>query len=371
MSGYMDMLTDGQADMNRKEDETVDEFANGTVTDKGNVDFVEAIQAENERRARTGKDDLRTDIHRRGAFQPDQYRFFGWYWLRWSVSGRTVPGRSSVERADARVQAYLASEEAQDFKAMVYGDFGRCGVCGARFACGEIWQHTERMDLVHIGCDCCEKYEMVSGTDWNAVKDERERHIKGLKTAIKNAAARERIAAEHPDYVEAIEFFVAQKLDTPFGFIRSMCDSWKNSPAKVTPNMIKATIVAASRERERLARKAKIDAERAAEVKCAAPTGRVTVRGVVVSIKDHESEWGVTRKMTVKVTTDAGVYLVWTTVPTNLFSSYDHAKNETTDGVARGDEVEFDAKLEHGKDPFFAFGKRPTKASIIKKGGAS
>jgi hypothetical protein len=365
----MDMLTDGQIDMSPKEDDVVsmDEFsANGTVTDKGNVDFIEVIQTENDRRARSGKDALRTDIHRRGAFQPDQYAFFGWYYLGYNIPGHPRAwGQSAVVKTSERVQRYLASEEAQDFKAMVYGDFGRCGVCGAHFSCGEIWQHKERMDLVHVGCDCCEKYEMVSGTDWNAVKDERERHIKGLKTAMKNAAARERIAAEHPDFITAIEFFVSQKLDVGFGFIQAMCSNWKNHPAKVTPNMIRSSIVAADRERERLARKAKIEAERAAEVKCPAPTGRVTVRGIVVSIKNHESQWGVTRKMTVKCVTDAGVYLVWTTVPTDLLA------NGQEPGVHVGDEVEFDAKLEHGKDPFFAFGKRPTKASIVKKGGAS
>lgn len=321
------------------------EGATGELTADGNVDFVETIQRENDKRTRTGKG--RNDIHRRGAFQPDQYVFFGWYYLG-------MRGSRGVMNASKRVSDYLGSAEAQDFKAMVYGDFGKCGVCGARFAMGEIWQHKDRMDLVHIGCDCCEKYEMVSGTDWNAVRDERERAIKGLKTAMRNAKARERIAAESPLFVEAIALFEANNLVSGEGFIANMTRMWKNTPGNLTENMIRATINAASSVRERLVRQSKIASERAAEVKISAPTGRVTVRGVIVSLKEHEGQWGTSMKMTVKVSTANGVWLAWGTVPAGL-------------ECERGDEVEFDATLEVGREPHFAFAKRPTKASVTKK----
>jgi hypothetical protein len=271
---YMDNGTKSQVD-NVRETATlcaVDD-ASGKVTPEGNVDFIEVIRKENDKRTLTGKG--RNDIHRRGAFQPDQYTFWGWYYLGYNAPGSPRAwGRSAVMKMSARVEAYLGSEEAQDFKAMVYGDFGRCGVCGAHFSMGEIWQHKDRMDLVHIGCDCCEKYEMVSGTDWNAVRDERERAIKGLKTAMRNAKARERIAAESPAFVEAIALFESNNLVSGIDFISNMTRMWNNTPGNLTPNMIRATISAAESVRERLARQAKIKAERDAEVKVAAPVGR-------------------------------------------------------------------------------------------------
>ena len=76
--------------------------------------------------------------------------------------------------------------------------------------------------------------------------------------------------------------------------------------------------------------------------------------GVIVSLKEHEGQWGVTTKMTVKVVTAEGVWLAWGTVPAGL-------------ECERGDEVQFDATLEAGRTPEFAFAKRPTKASVTKK----
>ena len=56
--------------------------------------------------------------------------------------------------------------------------------------------------------------------------------------------------------------------------------------------------------------------------------------------------------MTVKVTTADGVYLVWSTVPAAI-------------NPRRGDRVRFTATLSRGRDSHFAFGKRPSKASIL------
>lgn len=299
--------------------------------------FVRAIQAANDKRARTGRG--RDDIHRRGAFQPDQYEFFGWYYLG-------ANGRGAVLKCSARVQAFLGSEEAQDFKALVYGDFGKCGVCGARFACGEVWQHTDRRDLVHVGCDCAAKYNLVSGTDWNAIQDERDRALKAVRTAARRSKSRERILAAYPglDAALATDHYISRDLARRFEVDGSLSD--------------RQIALAFKLAGEATARAAKRAAE-PAEVKIPAPTGRATVRGVVVSLKTHESQWGASLKMTVKVATPAGVWLAWGTVPADLVGK-----------VARGDEVEFDATLEAGREPHFAFAKRPTRASVVKVAAA-
>jgi len=110
---------------------------------------------------------------------------------------------------------------------------------------------------------------------------------------------------------------------------------------------------------------------RPSETNVAAPTGRQTIRGTVVSVKDHESQFGITLKMTVKVTTDAGTWLCWGTVPSNLTTT--SARIFQSDPVAgpstrieKGTEVEFTATLVSGREPHFAFFKRPTNARVIE-----
>jgi hypothetical protein len=94
--------------------------------------------------------------------------------------------------------------------------------------------------------------------------------------------------------------------------------------------------------------------EKPEEVHVPAPTGRVEVQGVVVSVKGHESDWGYTEKMTVKVETPDGSWLCWATVPSCL-------------DVERGNRIAFTATLEPGREPHFAFAKRPSKARVVEE----
>src|SRR5690606_19835151 len=57
-------------------------------------------------------------------------------------------------------------------------------------------------------------------------------------------------------------------------------------------------------------------AEEAAQIP--APTGKVTFTGTVVSRKWHENDFGGAMKITVKVFTPEGIYLVWVTEPKAL-----------------------------------------------------
>lgn len=95
-------------------------------------------------------------------------------------------------------------------------------------------------------------------------------------------------------------------------------------------------------------------AEEAAQIP--APTGKVTFTGTVVSRKWHENDFGGAMKITVKVSTPEGIYLVWVTEPKALGNT------------EVGDVVNMTATLTQSNDkPHFAFGKRPSKASIVQK----
>lgn len=103
------------------------------------------------------------------------------------------------------------------------------------------------------------------------------------------------------------------------------------------------------------------------ETHAAAPTGKQTVRGTIISTKANKGDFGWIYRMTVKVTTDAGVYLVNSTIPASIFDACEDAV-QNVDGwivALRGCEVQFAATLERSDSDHFAFAKRPTKGVIV------
>jgi hypothetical protein len=88
-------------------------------------------------------------------------------------------------------------------------------------------------------------------------------------------------------------------------------------------------------------------AQQVVEPKGDAPTGRVTVSGVILSVKRHESDWGVSMKMTLKLDNGSRV---WMTMPSGAAAD-------------RGDRITVTATFEQSQDDkSFAFGKRPVVA---------
>jgi len=301
-------------------------------------DLALAITRLNDGRARGGKE--RSDVHRRGTFNPAHYSFFGWYYL----SVKTQLEAAFVQSVSARVDEWLRSEEALDFRAVVYGDFGKCGVCGARFSAGEIWQHEESRDLVHVGLDCCEKYKMVSGTNWSALDDERERANKSRRARAKKAKQFAKVLATYPGLEDAlkVDHYIVKDIAARF---QASCWISERQVALVMKLAAEAAMP---------------KAEKPVEVNVPAPIAadRQTVRGVVVSVKEYDSAYGTSVKMTVKITTDKGSWLCWGTVPSAAFMG---ARIDSRGyPVSRGDVVEFDARLEAGRDAHFALFKRPT-----------
>ncbi len=98
------------------------------------------------------------------------------------------------------------------------------------------------------------------------------------------------------------------------------------------------------------------------ETHVAAPLGKQTVRGVIVS-----TDFGNTYRMTVKVTTPDGVYLVNSTVPASIFDACEDALQNENGWIyaLKGCEIQFAATLERSDSDHFAFAKRPTKAAIL------
>lgn len=294
---------------------------------------------------------LRTDIHRPGQIQPHLYKIVGSYY----IGSHMIPwDLENLRTLRAMIAEFETSEERADFQADVYGEFGKCGVCGARFAEGEIWKHEETLDLVHMGHDCADKYGLAGHMPgWSSVQAMREQAKKAAKTLARNSGEVARIEKQYPGIREALE--------TSHSIVRDIKSRFEGSNPFLSEKQIALVF--------KLAGEAKARAALPQEAKVPAPVSdkRQTVRGTIVSLKTQASDFGDRSVMTVKIETPNGIWLCWGTRPS--FVGEVDAQGMITDAtrLSRGDMVEFDCRLEEGKDPSFAFIKRPTKASILTR----
>lgn len=91
--------------------------------------------------------------------------------------------------------------------------------------------------------------------------------------------------------------------------------------------------------------------------KISAPTGRVAVTGQIVARKISENAYGSTDRITILVEVEAGTWTLNCTTPSAI----------TGASPRRGDTVSLTATVEPSDtDPSFAFGKRPSKATLVK-----
>lgn len=211
---------------------------------------------------------------------------------------------------------------------------GGCDVCGAHFRYGSVFRHVSGEHIV-VGWECAEQIETHGdlGAARGAV-------LAGLERARKLAARRSALrqfaigAGRQLRQALRCEHRIVQD-------IRARLIQW----GTVSDAQVALVLKIAREEAEK--------ATRPAEVKVPAPEGRQEIRGEVVSVKAHDSDFGTTTKMTVKVAAEGGVFLVWCTVPAGF-------------SVARGNQVKFVATLTRSdRDPSFAFGKRPSKAERL------
>lgn len=187
----------------------------------------------------------------------------------------------------------------------IFGARGKCGVCGAHFRYGTMFRHVAG-DLVHMGHDCADKYELMY--DSSATELEQGRRERALATVIRraendieraeflaaNPGLEVDLAVSHPIIADIAAKFVTYRSlsEKQVALVRKLADEVRNpKPAE---------------EQERHA---------------VAPTGKgIEFEGVIVGAKLRVSEqWGASWKVTVKVTNDDGaVWLAWGTAPKML-----------------------------------------------------
>jgi len=219
---------------------------------------------------------------------------------------------------------------------------GTCSVCGAHYKYGDLWRHTGLNEYIHVGHDCADKYSMIA--DRSAFELEMDRRSEAKAAIILAKQTEEQKQAFfslHPGLEAA--------LATNHPIVRDIAGrftQYKTLSEKQVALVFKLAHEVANPKPQ--------------EAHVPAPEGRVCVKGLVLSVKQHESQFGPSLKMTVKVLTDAGSWLCWGTVPGSLLNWAN--KNQTQ---LRGCEVAFCAELTRGRDAHFALFKRPTQAEVV------
>jgi hypothetical protein len=216
------------------------------------------------------------------------------------------------------------------------GDPGRCACCGSRikYAAGV---HIKSLGYyVRIGLTCAERVENLRlGSNVN-LSYLRDRSIAKKKEAdfVAETGCGELIDWARSKDAHYIAADIASKLA-----------KWGSISEKQIALIEKLKNDAETRTTR--------DAEFAP--KAPAPEGRVEVTGTVLGFKTVEHDFGITQKMIVRVLdTFAKVYV---TVP-KVASGF----------IDRGTVVRFTASFQRSDtDEFFAFGKRPAKATCISQ----
>lgn len=207
---------------------------------------------------------------------------------------------------------------------------GRCEICGTHFRNGAVWRYEPTGEHIHLGCDCAAKYSLLA--DRSALELEHGRYADAVAAAVaENLRSESRMAflAARPG--------LEQDLKTDHRIVKDIAERfWRF-----------ATLSAAQVD---LVRKLAAEARDpgAEEKNVPAPTGKVSFCGTIVSFKTQESDYGLTRKMVVKVQELEGCWLCYVTVPSDAVE------------LEKNDVIQLSASLEKGRDVHFAFGKRPT-----------
>lgn len=309
----------------------------------------------------------RSDIHRVSQIVPEDYRYlFSFSYAgndspAWNVAlmiatrtGETqseatysigtwgdlrVSGRRPVAPYGGEGVAYLFFEKANDASG--------CDICGAYFRHGDVWQHKATGECIRIGHICADKYSLL--TDRSEFHAHKREQVK-ITAAIR--LRRER-REELRDWAKAnADLLPALKTDHPIA---------RDMRARV----IRSPAYGLSVKQVALLKKLAADADKPAEKHVAVPVSdkRQQVEGTVISAKIQDGPYGSTLKITVKVETPEGSYLVWGTCPNVL--EYE-AQNL---GGLKGARVRFMAKVTRSdRDEHFGFFKRPTQPELIGLG---
>jgi hypothetical protein len=278
----------------------------------------------------------RTDPHRVGAIVPADYDYVLSFSGAHTANGWPVPSVNFNLIVELRKTEKFAD---------IHGTT-TCDICGAWFIHGDVWRHRPTGELITLGHMCAEKYEMAADrADWAHARGMALHRVMQAERRRQARAGMREVLVAHPGLGRALRLDHRITRDIRARFIEF---------GTLSPKQVDLV--------HKLVRDAAEKAREDAEPQVEAPTGRLTVRGTVLGTRyDENGFYGPTTKMLVKVTTEAGSWKAWGTVPRALL----------TGGELKGSEIEFTAAFERSdRDPHFAFYRRPTKAILVDEAPA-
>lgn len=108
---------------------------------------------------------MRTDIHRKGAIVPTDYRYVMSYSLattqdNWPVPSYNVNCILDTNHAKSTHDGnccLIGMFNDPTKKFAKHGSTGKCTICGAAYIYGDVWQHIPSGEYIHVGHDCADK----------------------------------------------------------------------------------------------------------------------------------------------------------------------------------------------------------------------
>jgi hypothetical protein len=292
----------------------------------------------------------RTDIHRPSSpsFDPQNYELFGVFDL-YPVNDDVFGG--PVVPLQDRLGYTIDRLRKQGWRVDDIGDRssvgGQCAHCGAYIRYAALLTYEPDLTLITVGEDCLnnrfngnltkQKFQQLRK---NAALNAKRRNLKQQVQDVLDA---------HP-LLERWE----EVSGYSYGFVSDVMRRLENN-GELSDKQIAAVEKAIEKSIEWDKKRQQWEAE--AVDADDAPTGKVTVTGEIISTKWQESGFRTVHKMTVK--TDKG-WKLWVTVPSSVYDPSDSSLPIT------GKRVTLTANVTPSdRDPKFAFGKRPTNASVI------
>ena len=287
---------------------------------------------------------MRTDIHRPSAIEPDEYEFVCFDYMGTADLG-------AVTALSSERETFTAHQALTGGRCSGHEHGGSCHVCGAWAIYLCRFYHAKTNTYISTGADCAEKMHEGEAHRFRAfrssIHDARDRAAGKAKAQAlledENLGQAWAIYGRRNEPAAPAHFEEMTVADIVSKLVRYGSVSDKQT-AFLHKLLAKIT--------ERPAREAARQAEDAAAAPVPVGTDRIDVEGVILTIKSVESQYGITDKCLIKA---AAGWKLWVTLPGDI------------GGANRGDTVALSCRVEASTDdPRFGFGKRPTRARIVK-----
>ena len=274
----------------------------------------------------------RNSIHQPRNFDPTEYDFVTAFDNGCDQNLRAMPNPEQL-RLKMEAMALLARSTTSAFRSR-----GACDHCGAAIRYVAVCIHIPTGDHIAVGSTCIDSRMGCADQ-----ADFRFRFIRDAAAVTRAADAladkKAAFLAANPELATLVDYSGSND------FMLSLAEQF-NRKGELSERQVAAAV-------KSLARDALFAARRVAEAETAteAPEGKVTVTGEIIGLKVQEGFYGTTLKMTVR---DDRGFKVWISVPAAITNP------------EKGLRVTFTATLEQSdRDETFAFGKRPTRASVL------